>query len=48
MVYDGWCDYCHNGFDNVPRWKVIFLIIKHRHLIDAILHSNAVFWKVKK
>ena len=48
MHYNGFCEQCHNTYDNIPRLKMIYLLMKHKHLIYAILHSYASFTKEVK
>ena len=42
--YGGCCELCTAVFEHVTRWQKFVLQIRHKHLIHAILHSNAGFF----
>lgn len=42
--YGGSCEMCHAIFANLSRWQVIRMWFRHKHLLDAVLHSNAGFY----
>ena len=42
--YGGSCELCHAIFANLSRWQMIKMWLKHKHLLDALLHSNASFY----
>ena len=42
--YGGSCELCHAIFANLSIWQMVKMWFKHKHLLDAILHSNAGFY----
>jgi len=41
--YAGSCELCHAIFVNLTMWQMIRMLFRHKHLLNAILHSNASF-----
>ena len=43
--YTGMCESCHATFVNLSRWQMIGAWFKHKHLLYALMHSDASFYK---
>ena len=43
--YSGMCETCHIAFVNLSRWQVIKARFRHKHILQAIIYSNATFYR---
>ena len=43
--YTGMCGACHETFINLSIWQMIKEWFKHKHLLHAIISSDAFFYK---
>lgn len=44
IYYGGCCELCNTTFEHVTRWQKFVLRIRHKHLLWAILYTNAGFF----
>ena len=43
--YTAMCGTCHTTYANLSRWQMARAWIKHKHLLHAIISSDASFYK---
>ena len=43
--YTGMCETCHAIYENMSRWQVIKMWFRHKHLLHAVISSDASFLK---